>query len=210
MSSWSAFLCISLVATFSPGPGVLLAISTCLTLGPRSTLYSSAGNAVGVFAVASVAVTGVGLLLHTSAVAFAVLKAVGAAYMIYLGVRQWRGKTGLDLPGAAAQEYAGATRSSIFLRGLLVALTNPKAILFFTAVFPQFMQAGSADPARFLLLTSTFVVCVLISHLFYIALAARLNARAMSAVRMQRLSRLSALVFIGLGCALLLLSSGST
>ncbi|MES2259622.1 MAG: LysE family translocator [Pseudomonadota bacterium] len=206
LSSWSAFLFISLAATFSPGPGVLLAISTCLTLGPRRTLYSSAGNAVGVFGIAAVAVTGIGLLLRTSPTAFALLKVVGAVYLIYLGVRQWRSKKGLALPGAAAAQAATATsRSGIFVRGLLVALTNPKAILFFTAVFPQFMGAGSVDPVRFLLLTSIFVVCVLVSHLFYIVLAARLGRGTMSPVSMSYLGRLSALVFIGLGCALLLL-----
>ncbi len=207
LSTWTAFLFIALAATFSPGPGVLLAISTCLALGPRSTMYSSAGNAVGVCVVAAMAATGIGLLLHTSAIAFSVLKAAGAACLIYLGLRQWRSNTGPDLPATATLAAAGTTRSSIFLRGLLVALTNPKAILFFTAVFPQFMAAGSAGPVRFLVLTSTFVLCVLVSHLFYIVLAARLRRSTPSVACMRRLSRLSALTFIGLGCAMLLLSS---
>lgn len=206
LSTWLAFLLVSLAATFSPGPGVLLAISTSVTLGPRRTLYSSAGNALGVFTVAVVAVTGLGLLLQTSAIAFGVLKTFGAAYLIYLGVRQWRRKAEPGHPAAAVPAATVTSRAGVFLRGLLVALTNPKAILFFTAVFPQFMQTSSPDPARFLLLTSTFVVCVLASHLFYVVLAARLGNGMLGAARMHGLNRASGLVFIGLGCALLTLS----
>lgn len=205
LSNWLAFLLISLAATFTPGPAVLLAISSSVALGPRRTLYGSAGNALGVFLVALVAVTGLGLVLQTSAIAFGVLKVLGAAYLIYLGVRQWRRK-----PDPVQQDAQAAatvsSRSGVFLRGLLVALTNPKAILFFTAVFPQFMQSGSLDPARFMLLTSTFVACVLISHMFYVLLAARLGSRFTGPARMRNVNRASGLVFMGLGCALLTLS----
>ncbi|MES2046875.1 MAG: LysE family translocator [Pseudomonadota bacterium] len=196
---------VSLAATFSPGPGVLLAISTSFSLGPRRTLYSSAGNALGVFIVALITVTSVGMLLHTSVLAFAILKTMVAGYLIYLGVRLWLSKAKQLQIGLASPSSTISSRSGVFSRGLFVALTNPKAILFFTAIFPQFMPITRVDPVRFLLLTSTFVACVLISHLCYIFLAARLGNGMLNAKTTRLINRTSGLLFVGLGCAMLLL-----
>ena len=205
MSNWLTFLFVSLAATFSPGPGVLLAISTSFSLGPRRTLYSSAGNALGVFIVATIAVTSVGMLLHTSVLAFVILKTLGAGYLVYLGVRQWLPKAKQVQIGLATPSSSIASRSGVFSRGLLVALTNPKAILFFTAIFPQFMPDSGVEPVRFLLLTSTFVVCVLVSHLCYILLAARLGGGGVNPNTARLINRVSGVLFIGLGCVMLAL-----
>ncbi|MFM9434847.1 homoserine/homoserine lactone efflux protein [Janthinobacterium sp. CG_23.3] len=204
MSTWLVFLLASLVTTFSPGPGVLLAISTSASVGVRRTAYSSAGNALGVVVVATTAAAGVGMLLQTSAVAFAALKALGAGYLVYLGVRQWR-RRAAPLQPAAAGAATVATRRGLFLRGLLVALTNPKSILFFSAVFPQFMHDN--EPALFALLISTFVACTLLSHLCYALLARAIGKRAMGASRARLANRAGGAVFIGLGCSLLGLSA---
>jgi len=158
VSTWLLFLSVSLAAAFSPGPGVLMAISTATTMGARRALYSSAGNALGVFIVATTAVAGLGLLLKTSALAFGALKVAGAAYLIYLGIKAWRHAslvtetTETAAPAVAQPSAAEASRLSTFRAGLLVAVSNPKAILFFTAVFPQFMPPDHVDPVRFLLL----------------------------------------------------------
>jgi homoserine/homoserine lactone efflux protein len=208
LSTWFAFIAASLAATFSPGPGVLLAITNSVSLGPRQALYSSAGNALGVFIVAGVSVTGFGLLLQNSVIAFVVLKTVGAAYLIYLGIRQWRSKIDmLQMVDNAPLNSTSRSKSifNTFRRGMLVALTNPKAILFFTAVFPQFMPENQLDLLRFLILTSSFVVCVVISHLFYISLAIRLGNRSMSALRTGMLNRISGSIFVVLGTTLLTL-----
>jgi homoserine/homoserine lactone efflux protein len=210
MSTWLVFLLASLVATFSPGPAVLLAISTSASVGLRRTAYSSAGNALGVFIVATAAAAGVGMLLQTSAIAFTALKALGAGYLVYLGVRQWRRRAAPVESGAATAASASApagvaTRRGLFLRGLLVALTNPKAILFFSAIFPQFMHSN--EPALFALLTSTFVACTLASHLCYVLAARAIGKRAMSASRARLANRAGGAVFIGLGCSLLTLSA---
>nr|WP_314861397.1 LysE family translocator [uncultured Undibacterium sp.] len=203
MSSWLAFLFVSLAATFSPGPGVLLAISTSFALGPRRTLYSSAGNALGVVIVAMIAVTSVGMLLQTSPLAFVVLKTLGAGYLVYLGVRQWLQKASQVRIGSVNTPPLNTSRFGVFSRGLLVALTNPKAILFFTAIFPQFMPDKGVDLVRFLLLTSTFVVCVMISHLCYILLAARLGGDGVDPSIARLINRMSGFLFVGLGVLML-------
>ncbi len=185
--------------------------------GARRAFYSSAGNALGVFIVATTAVAGLGLLLKTSALAFAALKVAGAAYLIYLGIKAWRG-AGLVTETAqaaatavAAQdlaETAQASRLSTFRSGLLVAVSNPKAILFFTAVFPQFMPPDHVDPLRFLLLTSTFTSCTLLSHFFYVACASWLKRSVKQSIARTRLAkRTTGVIFVGMGGALLTLSN---
>jgi threonine/homoserine/homoserine lactone efflux protein len=211
VSTWLLFVSVSLAAAFSPGPGVLMAISTATTQGARRALYSSAGNALGVFIVATTAVAGLGLLLKTSALAFGALKLAGAAYLVYLGIKTWRSAR-IDVAGdtaqaAAAPQVVAASRFSTFRSGLLVAVSNPKSILFFTAIFPQFMPPDHVDPLRFLLLTSTFTVCTLLSHFFYVASASWLKRSVkQSAARSRLAKRSTAVLFVGMGGALLTLT----
>ena len=190
-----------------------MAISTASTQGAGRALYSSLGNALGVFIVATTAVAGLGLLLKTSAIAFGALKLAGAAYLVYLGIKTWR-RASVDVAPAADVADAApvarlveASRLSTFRSGLLVAVSNPKAILFFTAVFPQFMPPDHVDPVRFLLLTSTFTACTLISHFFYVACASWLKRSVrQSAARARLAKRSTAVIFIGMGGALLTLT----
>jgi len=204
---WLTFLGVALAASFSPGPGVLLAISTTTTLGARRTAFSSAGNAVGVFLVACVAVSGVGLLFQRSPLAFAVLKYAGAGYLAWLGIKQWRqaGKALAAAKMAAPPVPAAAERSryAVFRRGVLVACSNPKAILFFAAVFPHFMPAGPLQMGRFLLLSLTFVACTFVSHLSYVLLTASAGARFLAGFGMARVQRGTGVMFVLLAGALL-------
>jgi threonine/homoserine/homoserine lactone efflux protein len=206
VSTWLLFLSVSLAAAFTPGPGVLMAISTAGTQGAGRALYSSAGNALGVFIVATTAVAGLGLILKTSALAFGALKLIGAAYLIYLGIKTWRQSSRNAGPAAlaAAVQAVQMTRWATFRAGLLVAVSNPKAILFFTAVFPQFMPPDHVDPVRFLMLTSVFTACSLLSHLFYVVGTSWLKRRVrQSAGRSRFAKRLTAVIFMGMGGALL-------
>ena len=208
LSTWLLFLSVSLAAAFSPGPGVLMAISTASTQGAGRALYSSLGNALGVFIVATTAVAGLGLVLKTSALAFGALKVAGAAYLIYLGIKTWRQASAAPVQADASAPSAAAavqsSRLSTFRSGLLVAVSNPKAILFFTAVFPQFMPPDHVDPMRFLLLTSTFTACTLLSHFFYVACASWMKRKVRhSAARARFTKRTTGALFIGMGGALL-------
>ncbi len=213
VSTWLLFLSVSLAAAFSPGPGVLMAISTATTMGARRALYSSAGNALGVFIVATTAVAGLGLLLKTSALAFGALKVAGAAYLIFLGFKAWRNaslvtETAETAAAAVQPGAAEASRLSTFRAGLLVAVSNPKAILFFTAVFPQFMPPDHVDPVRFLLLTSIFTSCTLLSHFFYVACASWLKRSVKHSIARARLAkRATGVIFVGMGGALLTLTN---
>ncbi len=172
-STWLLFLGASLLTTLSPGPGVLLALSNSVSQGWARTMLSSLGNGLGIVLVSSAAMAGLGAALAASALLFAAVKLAGAGYLIFLGVKQWRSRghvfaTAGQVPGATLVQRSAP---SLLMQGLLVALTNPKSILFFTALFPQFIRTEVPVLPQFLLLTATFVVCALLSHGFYAGLA---------------------------------------
>ena len=200
LSIWLVFLAASLVTTFSPGPAILLAISNSVAFGARRALLSSIGNALGIFLVSSAAMAGLGVVLHTSAILFGAFKLVGAGYLIYLGVRQWRSKVNIFEQQSSVM-LLEQTPSKLFRQGLLVAVTNPKSILFFTALFPQFIKPEVSVPEQFFVLTLTFALCAIASHCFYVLLARRMKGWFSNSRRATWFNRVSggAFVFLGLG-----------
>jgi threonine/homoserine/homoserine lactone efflux protein len=201
-STWLLFCGVALLATFSPGPGVLLAISNSMAVGPRHTVFSSLGNAVGLFIVSGAATAGMGALLAVSASAFLAVKVVGALYLVYLGIRQWRSAP-LQLGAAAARPDQPHTAGQLFMQGMGVAVTNPKAILFFTALFPQFLTPGPSIVTQTVLLTATFTALALVSHAVYVGLFRSLRRFLTEARHMRLFNRVSGGLFVLLGLSLL-------
>jgi homoserine/homoserine lactone efflux protein len=208
-SNWLVFAGVSLFMAFTPGPAVLLAVSNSVSVGASRAMLGSAGNALGVFLVSAVAMAGLGVLLSTSAVAFMLLKVAGAAYLVYLGVKQWR--NGANALGAASNATGHAlpvqSGAKLFFNGLTVAVTNPKSILFFTALFPQFLTPGAPALQQFFVLTTTFVVCTVLAHAFYVQVARGLKRVLADARRARLFSRLSGGAFVLLGLGLLRLQN---
>lgn len=206
-TTWLLFVTISLLTAFSPGPAVLLAVTNAVTSGPRKTLLgSSMGSMVGIFSVSAAAMAGLGTLLHTSAWLFAALKTAGAVYLVYLGWRQWSQPGSLfDKPLASAG--AGRTQAELARQGLLVSLTNPKSILFFTALFPQFLHVDAPMLPQFFALTSVFASCALLSHVVYVLLAGRLQGWFGTPRRARWFNRVCGGAFGLLGLGLLRLKS---
>lgn len=205
-STWLLFCGVALLTTFSPGPGVLLAISNAVAVGPRQAMFSSLGNAAGLFIVSGAATAGMGALLAVSASAFVVVKLVGAAYLVYLGIKQWRSPP-LPLGAAAPSAAQPRTAGRLFLQGLGVAVTNPKAILFFTALFPQFLTPGASLALQTVLLTATFTALALVSHAFYVGLFRSLRRFLTEARHVRLFNRISGGLFVLLGLSLLRLRS---
>ncbi|OWQ85702.1 lysine transporter LysE [Roseateles aquatilis] len=205
-TSWIGFVGVALFVTFTPGPAVLMAISNSLSVGPRLAMVGSLGNAVGLLAVSAATTAGLGVLLRTSAQAFLVVKLLGACYLIYLGVKQWRqGDQGLSIASGepAASAAPILSRRALFGRGIVVALTNPKAILFFAALFPQFMNHPESAARDFAVLTVTFSGCAVLAHAFYVVLARALRRGLSSSRRVRALNRIFGACFVGLGVSLL-------
>jgi homoserine/homoserine lactone efflux protein len=204
LSNWLIFCGVTLLVAFTPGPAVLLAVSNSIAVGPRRAMISSLGNAVGLFMVSAAAMAGLGVVLTTSASAFMVLKVAGAAYLIYLGVKQWRNRASV-FSDLAASGAPAAPRAAwrLFGNGVTVALTNPKGILFFSALFPQFLMHDAPILGQFAVLTATFAAGSVLSHAFYVLLARILKKQLSDPRRSKLFNRVSGGAFVLLGLSLL-------
>lgn len=169
-----AYVLVAAIAIASPGPATLMAINNSLAYGPRSALWSSLGNACGLFCLSAAAMLGLGALLASSEWMFNVVKIAGAGYLFYLGAKQLFKKTPMlaaDVP--ADQKVSKPSRLKLFKSAFLTAATNPKATMFFSALFPQFIDQSAALLPQFLLLTSIFMGLSLTSLTLYAGLASR-------------------------------------
>ena len=167
MGSYLLFVVIAIATVLSPGPGVMLTLTNAIRFGVSGAFGGILGIAFGTFIVAGISATSLGIVLATSATAFSIMKFIGAAYLIYLGVKLWRS------PVTEMEEATAAARSRKlqFLEGLTLQLTNPKAVFFFLSVFPQFIDYSTEFVGQFALLVVTYSALVVAIHLLYARLA---------------------------------------
>lgn len=166
---WLAFVAASAILLAIPGPTILLVISTALSQGRRAAAASVAGVALGDFTAMTASMLGLGALLAASATLFTALKWIGAAYLIWLGVKLWRAPVGEAAAAPAAEEPPGR----IFLQTYVVTALNPKSILFFVAFLPQFLDLGRPLFAQMAIFETTFLILASLNAAAYALLAAR-------------------------------------
>lgn len=185
---WITFLVASFLFIQVPGPSLLFAIGRALTVGRRDALLSVVGNAVGMIAQAALLAVGLGTLVATSATAFTVVKFIGAAYVIYLGVQAIRHRKDASLAMTTTQP---TTRDQHPVRtGFTVGATNPKTMVFFAAFLPQFVDPSRGHAVLWtVLLGVVFGVMAVLSDSVWTLMAAQ--ARLWFAKRPQRLDHLS-------------------
>jgi threonine/homoserine/homoserine lactone efflux protein len=181
-----------------------MAINNSLAHGQRSTIWSSLGNASGLFCLSAAAMLGLGALLASSELLFNAVKIIGAGYLFYLGVKQLF-KKGPMLPEGVEGEASKVrpTRGKLYKSAFLTAVTNPKATMFFTALFPQFIDQGAALLPQFLILTSIFMALSVSSLSVYAALASRAKGVLTRPALSRWVSRVVGSTFIGFGAAIL-------
>lgn len=203
---WLTYLIAIVAIALAPGPGAVLSMGHGLSYGVRQTVATIVGLQAGLVVILLVAGLGVGALLLASGTAFAVVKVLGAAYLVWLGVQQWRApvRAASSPEPAARAESAHLSVVQRFMRGLLTNVTNPKGIVFMVAVLPQFI-----DPARplwlqlLVLLLTTVAVDMVVMH-GYAALAASLRDW-MSSMRARRAqNRVAGGVLMAMGAGLAL------
>jgi threonine/homoserine/homoserine lactone efflux protein len=175
---WLAFVAASIVLLVIPGPTILLVMSYGLGQGWRAALPTAVGVALGDFTAMTLSMLGIGALLATSATLFTVLKWVGAAYLVWLGVKLWRAGGRLD----AEPRTSTATAIRMVGHAWLVTALNPKSITFFVAFLPQFLDQGSPFWPQLLIFEATFLVLAFANALGYGLIA----SRARSLVRNER------------------------
>ena len=202
LNLWLAFVLAAILIAVSPGPGAALSMSAGLRHGQFGALPAIFGLQAALLIQLAIVGMGLGAVLAASATAFAVVKFAGAAYLVWLGVQKWR-RAGSD---DVAQ--GKALRSGLFRQGLLVNLTNPKAIVFMAALTPQFIDPHRPQLPQFLIIALTMCVTDTIVMSGYAQLASRLGAWLHNARARRAQDRFFGGLFIGAG-ALLATSSRS-
>ena len=157
--TWLIYLIAAVGLSLTPGPNSLLALTNGALHGHRRTLWTVAGGALGFVAVIALSMLGIGALLQTSASALLVLKWVGGAYLVWLGIQLWRAPP-LQLKPSADTPFP--RRSQLFRQGLFAAVSNPKALLFYGAFLPQFLDPARSLWPQFAVMAGTFaaIECV--------------------------------------------------
>ena len=207
---WVTYFAAMWVIALSPGSGAVLSMSHGLSYGVRRTTPTILGLQLGLAVVFLVAGLGVGALLLASAKAFWVVKVLGAAYLIWLGWRQWRAPVAADAAtGHAASESARSVRQRV-LRGFLTNVTNPKGIVFMAAVLPQFINPAKPLALQLaILLATTLAVDVTVMH-GYAWLASRLQALLRSARARRNQNRVFGSVLMAMGASLLMVKRAAS
>jgi len=197
LNTWLIYLLAAIGLSLSPGPNGLLALTHGALHGRRKALYTIFGGAFGFVAVIALSMFGIGALLKGSLAWLTVLKWIGGAYLVWLGIQIWRSPAiGVDIRGAV-KPRAGW---SLFRQGALSALTNPKALLFFAAFLPQFIDPARSLVVQFAIMAGTFAVIEIATELFIASMAHRLNPWLRRVGR--RFNQACGGVFIAIGIAL--------
>lgn len=194
---WLVYLLTAIGLFLSPGPNGLLALTHGALHGRRRTLFTIFGGSVGFITIIALSLSGIGALLQTSLIWLTVLKWVGGAYLVWLGVQVWRSPPiGVTFAGRAAAR----SNVALFQQGLLSAVTNPKGILFFAAFLPQFIDPARDLFVQFVVMAGTFVGIEIVTE-FVIASAAHRISPWLQRVG-RRFNRVCGGVFVAIGVAL--------
>ena len=206
LALWLSLLTASVVISLTPGAGAINTMSNALAVGWRRSIWGVFGQQLALLVHILIVAAGVGVLVAGSPVLFTVIRYVGAAYLVYLGIRLMLSKPNVDAEGASSSSRSDESAWSLLRRGFWVNLLNPKAIVFFLAFIPQFIRVDEPLLPQYLVLTLTVVVIDVTVMWFFFAAAAKPFRRYVSTVRGQRiLNAVFGALFIVVAGLLLLL-----
>jgi len=196
---WLAFASASIALLLIPGPTVLLILSYAISQGRRVALATVAGVALGDLFAMSASLAGLGALVLTSAKLFILLKWIGAAYLVYLGIKLFR-----SAPDASLGTLGDAPEASarmVFVHSAAVTALNPKSIVFFIAFVPQFIDPNAVLAPQFGVLIATFVGLAAANALAYALLADKLRQKIARPSVLPFLTRLGSAALVAMGVA---------
>ncbi len=202
INTWLLFSSIALVATITPGPAVLLVATHSIGCGPTKAIFTILGNISGLFVMSLLSVLGLGAIVLCSTTAFIFIKTIGACYLIYLGVKLWRNGFSQVTTTDNITNYKRHSNLRLYTQGLMVALSNPKAIAFTTALFPQFIDNSAPLILQFSILVITFMSYSFICLFIYARMSARAKYKAHNTRLEKILSRIFGSLFICSGIGL--------
>jgi threonine/homoserine/homoserine lactone efflux protein len=199
LSSYYLYFSISLIASISIGPSVILAASNGINFGRKKALAGVLGHVSAVMILALISASGLGIILMASDLAFTLIKYAGAGYLVYIGVAIWRSKGKWAFADKKAQTPA---KRVLFKQSLLLGLSNPKALVFFSALFPQFIQPTQPILPQFLLLAGTSLCNAFVFTSVYVVVAFRFRQYFLSAIGQRWVGKTTGGIFIGFATAL--------
>ena len=198
---WLYYALAVLLLTASPGPSSLLCMSKGVTAGWKNAAVTALGSLTAITFILTLSFTGLGVVIASSELVFNIIKWCGAAYLVYLGIRALTSKQ-QDYQALQHSDTSVRSLGQHYLSGFLVGASNPKAIVFFTALFPQFINPAADMWSQYLVFASTFVVMELSLLLTYAYLGAKSSKWIFGSGRAKLFNRLTGGVFIGAGALL--------
>jgi homoserine/homoserine lactone efflux protein len=194
LSTWLPFFLASWAISLSPGAGAIAAMSAGLNHGFWRGYVMTAGLILGILTQLIVVAVGLGTLIATSALAFAVIKWLGVAYLVYLGIKQWRASAA---PIEQLHQSAPTSRWSLVMRGWVINALNPKGTVFLLAVVPQFLDIKQALTPQYLVIGATLAFTDLVVMAGYTLLAARVLSLLRTPSQVKLINRLFGGLFVG-------------
>ncbi|MEE9446037.1 MAG: LysE family translocator [Cocleimonas sp.] len=210
LETWGYYLLTMLLLTSTPGPSVLFSVSNSLNGSIKKSFFGALGGTTAITGIMTLSFTGMGVIIMASEVMFNIIKWVGVAYLIYLGISAILSKdenyqvSDNDNNNEAQQSY-GAT----YWSGFMVGASNPKAILFFTALFPQFIDPSASLWEQYLILSTTFIFFEMAWLMIYAYSASKALPWLQKSGRAKMVNRITGGLFIGAGAILATTSRAS-
>jgi threonine/homoserine/homoserine lactone efflux protein len=202
LSTYLLYLSAVALLVLTPGPTMLMSMTNAIAHGAPEAMASASGSITAALGMILLSSLGLGAVLAASDTAFWILKLVGGAYLIYLGIKTFRSPvSSFDLPTATTS--AGTSMRKLYLQGMLVGGSNPKALLFFAAFFPQFVDSTQPWAPQFAILALTFVAFEFTTLSVCTLFAARIAPWLRQAGRARIFNRVSGSLFAGMGGLLL-------
>lgn len=203
INEYLIYVTLAVTLVVIPGPAVILTIKNSIQYGFKISLAGIIGNFIAMIIMATISALGLGAVILASTTLFAFLKIIGCVYLIYLGVRAWNTPLTKNDKQIQSDEQENNDFVSVFKAGFLVGVSNPKAIAFFVALFPQFIDHSRSFIPQFLslILTIECISCCVLS--IYALLASRAAAFLYGNNSMNYFHKLTGGAFVGFGVSLL-------
>ncbi|MFP2565319.1 LysE family translocator [Enterobacter ludwigii] len=205
MQQLAFYIFIASLTIASPGPGVLLTLTNTLNYNLRHAMAGIIGVSVGMGVIAIIAASSVGVIITTSQLMLLIVKVAGAAYLIYLGIRLFRtapgiNSTNVSTKGSAALPSVGQR----FRQGFFVTILNPKPVIFFMALFPQFIDPYQPFVSQFAILSGIFCFLVILIHSLYGLFARTVRMKVSAGNLFIKLNKAGGVVFMCFAVGLIL------
>ena len=205
ISYFLAYFSIIFLATIIPGPSMLLALNHGANHGLVKTIYSGFGNLIGNLLMALISILGLGIILIASGTVFNIVKWIGVFYLVFIGLKMIFSPITPDIENTLeVKQKVSKKKSRLFFDGFFIAISNPKAIIFFTALFPQFINIENTSISEFLIVFTSLAIVAFGCYMLYGAIGLKINKLFHSVPFRKIFNRITGSLMIGIGLTIAL------